>query len=54
VARRWIGQCEELQSYLLQRMERFLSSKGKNFIGMGRKILEGGLAPGATVMSWRV
>lgn len=42
----------ELQSYMIQRMERFLSSKGRRLIGWD-EILEGGLAPGATVMSWR-
>ncbi len=43
---------EELQSYFIKRMERFISSKGKVLIGWD-EILEGGLAPGATVMSWR-
>jgi len=43
---------EELQSYFITRMERFISSKGKVMIGWD-EILEGGLAPGATVMSWR-
>ncbi|MEQ8217914.1 MAG: family 20 glycosylhydrolase [Arenibacter sp.] len=43
---------EELQSYFIQRMERFLSSKGRILLGWD-EILEGGLAPGATVMSWR-
>jgi hexosaminidase len=43
---------EELQSYFIRRMERFLSSKGRVLIGWD-EILEGGLAPGATVMSWR-
>ena len=42
----------ELQSYFIQRMEKFLSSKGRNIIGWD-EILEGGLAPEATVMSWR-
>ncbi|GLR18006.1 beta-N-acetylhexosaminidase [Portibacter lacus] len=42
----------ELQSYFIKRMERFLSSKGRILIGWD-EILEGGLAPGATVMSWR-
>jgi hexosaminidase len=42
----------ELQSYFIRRMERFLSSHGKTLIGWD-EILEGGLAPGATVMSWR-
>ncbi|MEN8193226.1 MAG: family 20 glycosylhydrolase [Bacteroidota bacterium] len=42
----------ELQSYFIQRMEKFLNSKGKKLIGWD-EILEGGLAPQATVMSWR-
>lgn len=42
----------ELQSYFIRRIERFLNSKGKNIIGWD-EILEGGLAPNATVMSWR-
>lgn len=42
----------ELQSYFIKRMEKFLVSKGKKLIGWD-EILEGGLAPEATVMSWR-
>jgi hexosaminidase len=42
----------ELQSYFIQRMEKFVSSKGRKLIGWD-EILEGGLAPNATVMSWR-
>lgn len=42
----------ELQSYFVQRMEKFLNSKGKSIIGWD-EILEGGLAPNAIVMSWR-
>jgi hexosaminidase len=42
----------ELQSYFIRRIERFLTSKGKRLIGWD-EILEGGLAPNATVMSWR-
>jgi hexosaminidase len=42
----------ELQSYFIQRMEKFISSKGRKLIGWD-EILEGGLAPNATVMSWR-
>lgn len=41
-----------LQSYLIQRMERYINSKGKMIIGWD-EILEGGLAPNAIVMSWR-
>jgi hexosaminidase len=43
---------EELQSYFTQRVGRILASKGKKLIGWD-EILEGGLAPDATVMSWR-
>lgn len=42
----------ELQSYFVQRMEKFLNSRGKSIIGWD-EILEGGLAPNAIVMSWR-
>lgn len=42
----------ELQSWFIQRMERFLNEHGRNIIGWD-EILEGGLAPNATVMSWR-
>jgi len=41
-----------LQSYFVQRMEKYLNSKGKQIIGWD-EILEGGLAPNATVMSWQ-
>jgi hexosaminidase len=41
-----------LQSYFINRIEKYLNSKGKNIIGWD-EILEGGLAPNATVMSWR-
>ena len=43
---------EKLQSYVIQRMEKYLATKGKKIIGWD-EILEGGLAPSATVMSWR-
>lgn len=43
---------DELQSYMIQRMEKFVNSKGRRIIGWD-EILEGGLAPNATVMSWR-
>jgi hexosaminidase len=42
----------EVQSYFIRRMEKFINSKGKKIIGWD-EILEGGLAPNATVMSWR-
>lgn len=41
-----------LQSYFIQRVEKFVNSKGRSIIGWD-EILEGGLAPNATVMSWR-
>lgn len=43
---------EELQSYFIKRIERFLISKHRKMVGWD-EILEGGLAPEATVMSWR-
>ncbi len=42
----------ELQSYFIQRMEKYINGKGKTIIGWD-EILEGGLAPNAVVMSWR-
>ena len=42
----------ELQSYFITRIEKYINSKGKQIIGWD-EILEGGLAPNATVMSWR-
>jgi len=42
----------EVQSYFEKRVEKIVSSKGKKFMGWD-EILEGGLAPGAVVMSWR-
>ena len=42
----------ELQSYLIHRAEVFLNSKGRKLLGWD-EIMEGGLAPNATVMSWR-
>ena len=41
-----------LQSYFIQRIEKYLNGKGRSIIGWD-EILEGGLAPNATVMSWR-
>lgn len=43
---------DELQSYLIHRMERFLNEHGRSLLGWD-EILQGGLAPNATVMSWR-
>ncbi|NJO13596.1 MAG: family 20 glycosylhydrolase [Gammaproteobacteria bacterium] len=42
----------ELQSYFIRRIERFLASRGRRLVGWD-EILEGGIAPNATVMSWR-
>lgn len=42
----------ELQSYFVHRVEEIISSKGKKMIGWD-EIMEGGLAEGAAVMSWR-
>ena len=43
---------DQLQSYMIQRIEKFVNSKGRRIIGWD-EILDGGLAPNATVMSWR-
>ncbi len=42
----------ELQSWFIRRIEKFLGARGRSLIGWD-EILEGGLAPNATVMSWR-
>lgn len=42
---------DQLQSYFITRIEKFVNSKGRNIIGWD-EILQGGLAPNATVMSW--
>lgn len=43
---------DELQSYLIHRVEVFLNAHGRKLLGWD-EILQGGLAPNATVMSWR-
>ncbi len=43
---------DELQSYFIRRIEKFLTAHGRQLVGWD-EILEGGLAPNATVMSWR-
>lgn len=43
---------DEVQSYFVKRVEKIISSKGKKLIGWD-EILDGGLPPDATVMSWR-
>ena len=43
---------DELQSYMIHRIEKFLNDHGRKIIGWD-EIIEGGLSPTATVMSWR-
>ncbi len=43
---------DELQSYFIKKIERYVNSKGRALIGWD-EILEGGIAPNATIMSWR-
>jgi len=52
IKREGLANEHELQSYFIQRIEKFLNKHGRNIIGWD-EILEGGLAPNATVMSWR-
>ena len=52
IKRENLGDEHGLQSYFIGRMEAYLNSKGRSIIGWD-EILEGGLAPNATVMSWR-
>lgn len=52
MAKEGLKNVEELQSYFMKRLEKMLQSKGKKLIGWD-EILQGGLAPEATVMSWR-
>ncbi|WP_179412332.1 family 20 glycosylhydrolase [Mucilaginibacter sp. E4BP6] len=47
-----LNSVDELQSYFIKRIETFVNQKGRRIIGWD-EILEGGLAPNATVMSWR-
>lgn len=47
-----LADCDALQSYFIQRMSHFLAEHGRRLVGWD-EILEGGLATGATVMSWR-
>ena len=46
-----LNNVDELQSYFIKRIEKFVNSKGRSIIGWD-EILQGGLAPNATVMSW--
>ena len=52
IAKEGLKDVDELQSYFMRRMEKYLISKKRKMIGWD-EILEGGLAPEATVMSWR-
>lgn len=52
IRREGLASEEELQSYFVRRIEGFLRAHGRRLIGWD-EILEGGLAPEATVMSWR-
>ncbi|MDH3459123.1 MAG: family 20 glycosylhydrolase, partial [Gemmatimonadota bacterium] len=52
IRREGLADEHELQSYFIRRIERFLNANGRRLIGWD-EILEGGLAPEATVMSWR-
>ncbi len=47
-----IRHVEDLQGYFMNRLEKILANKGKKLIGWD-EILEGGISPNATVMSWR-
>ncbi|MDR6560267.1 MULTISPECIES: family 20 glycosylhydrolase [unclassified Arcicella] len=47
-----IRHVEDLQGYFMNRLEKILKAKGKKLLGWD-EILEGGISPEATVMSWR-
>jgi len=47
-----LANLDELQSYLIHRIEKFLNNHGRRLLGWD-EILQGGIAPNATVMSWR-
>ena len=47
-----LANVDELQSYLIHRIEKFLNNHGRHLLGWD-EILQGGIAPNATVMSWR-
>ena len=47
-----LANVDELQSYLIHRIENFLNAHGRHLLGWD-EILQGGMAPNATVMSWR-
>jgi hexosaminidase len=48
----WIGDEDALQGWFISRIERFLNQHGRKLVGWD-EILQGGVSPGATVMSWR-
>lgn len=52
MAREGLSDVNELQSYLIRRIGKFLNAHGRRLLGWD-EILDGGLAPGAAVMSWR-
>jgi len=52
IAKQKLKDEHELQSYFISRIEKFLNKNGRRLVGWD-EILEGGLAPNATVMSWR-
>jgi len=52
MVREGFNDVEQVQGYFIRRIERFLNQNGKRLIGWD-EILEGGLPPNATVMSWR-
>jgi hexosaminidase len=52
IRREGLADEDELQSWFIRRMEAFLNEGGRSLVGWD-EILEGGLAPNATVMSWR-
>jgi hexosaminidase len=47
-----LSDVDELQSYFVKRIEKYLNARGKKMIGWD-EILQGGVAPGATIMSWQ-
>ncbi|HEY0868252.1 MAG TPA: family 20 glycosylhydrolase, partial [Fimbriimonas sp.] len=49
---RGLKNVDEVQSWIIRQMDAYLASKGRRLVGWD-EILQGGLAPGATVMSWR-
>lgn len=52
ISKEGLANTDELQSYFVKRIEKLLSSNGRKLIGWD-EILQGGLAPEATVMSWQ-